>query len=116
PGAARGSGARREWAPRRRASSGACPVRVPANGTGDGKSYPVKTARSASAAIGENDHEQRHFGVFAAELSIATRWHCICGGSVGRGLTLRTAIGLFVLGLLGGVVPTGAAGVGDGRT
>src|SRR5262249_30453868 len=111
PRAARRSRARREWAPRRRASSRASPARVPAEGNGDGKSYPVKTARSASAAIGENDHEQRHFGVLAADLSIATRWHCICGEWVGRVSTLRTAIGLFVLGLLGGVVPTGAAGV-----
>ncbi|HKC98832.1 MAG TPA: hypothetical protein VKG20_12415 [Methylomirabilota bacterium] len=67
-------------------------------------------------AIDENDHERRYFEALAADLSLATRWHCICDEWVEGILILRTAIGLIVLGLLGGVVPTGAAGVAYAET
>jgi hypothetical protein len=60
---------------------------------------------------GENDHEHRHFAPFGADLSIATRWHRACVASAGRISALRTAIGLIGLGLLGGVAPTGIAGI-----
>ena len=46
-----------------------------------------------------------------ADLVCATRWHLDCDVVVGRVLLMRAAMGLIGLGLVGGVVPTGLAGI-----
>jgi hypothetical protein len=52
-----------------------------------------------------------HFVDIELGLSRTSLWHSDCEELIGRGFMMRVTIGLIGLSLVGGVVPTGLAGI-----